>query len=571
MILEDEQKGKAMKKFTSMVVSLLLILLVALTFTNCNMNNAPIPKSSLTISFTPDAESRTLKPDTLNLAVSTYDLSGIGPNGAVFSITGITATSYTMENLVPGQWSVTAKGKNIDGIVIVQSAATLITLNSENNSLPLSLLPISGTGTFDLDLSWPTDMIGTPSITATLTPDIGTAIDLTFAITGTTASMTPLSLERGYYTLSVKLTDASVDPYLVWSKVETVLVFVNATTSESWTLVAADMNAPTPQNLGLLLTVDTKSPIEMALSDVLAVLAYDTSMTVTASGTPAPDSWKWYLDGDVMLGETTSTVTIGIGLAEKTLHTLTVIGWIGDVAGSTDATFRIGDAPIIIDPIDLLTAGSYVILAQSAVSGNAGTFVTGDIGVSPVTSAAITGFALVLDPILGAFSTSTLVDGSVYASDYAEPTTANLTQAVLDADAAYEQANSRVEATVVDDLIGEIGGMTLAPGMYAWTSAVSISTNLTLNGPASGVWIFQIDGSLTQAANIEVLLLGGALPQNIFWQVGGGVGLGAGAHLEGVVLSGTGIALGAGASVDGRLFAKTAVTLDTSMVTEPLL
>ena len=571
MILEDEQKGKAMKKITSMVVSLLLILLVALTFTNCNMNNAPIPKSSLTIKFTPDAESRTLKPDTLNLAVSTYDLNGIGPNGAVFSITGITSETYTMENLVPGEWSVIAKGKNADGIVIVQSAETMITLNSAANSLPLTLLPILGTGTFALDLSWPADMVGSPEIIATLTPDGGESIPLTFVIAGTTASVAPLTLDRGYYELSVKLINKSFDEYLVWSKVETVLLFAGATTSEKWNLVTTDMNAPTPQNLGLVLTVKTKSPIEMELSEVPAVLAYDTSMTVTASGSPVPETWKWYLDGDVLVGQTASTVTIGIGLAEKTLHTLTVIGRIGDVAGSTDVTFRIGDVPIVIDPVDLLTAGSYVILAQTAVSGNASTSVTGNIGVSPVTSTAITGFALVLDSTLGTFSTSTLVNGSVFASDYVEPTKTNLTQAVLDSDAAYEQANSRVEASAVNNLTGEIGGMKLPPGLYAWTSAVSISTNLTLEGPASGVWIFQIDGSLTQAASIEVLLSGGALPQNVFWQVGGGVSLGAGAHLEGVVLSGTGIALGAGASVDGRLFAKTAVTLDAATVTEPLL
>ncbi|SMP54276.1 Protein of unknown function [Sphaerochaeta associata] len=558
------------KKVTGTVVSLLLVLLVALVFTNCNMNNAPIPNSSLTIKFTPDAQARTITPDTLNLTVNTYDISGTGPNGAVFSKLGITTSSYEVLDLVPGEWSVTAKGKNADGIVIVQSSATSVTLNSETSTLSLTLLPLLGTGTFNLDLSWPADLIDTPVISATLTPDVGEAIPLTFVISGTTASLAPLTLERGYYELSVKLIDSSFDQYLVWSKVEEVLIFADATSSKNWTLVEADMNTPTPIDLGLVLIVDTKSPIQMALSGVLALLAYDTSMTVTASGTPVPTSWKWFLDGDVLVGETASSVTIGIGLAENTLHTLTVIGRNGDIAGSTDATFRIGEAPVMIDPIDLLSAGSYVILAQSAISGNAGTNVVGDIGVSPVTSAAITGFDLVLDS-LGTFSTSGLVTGSVYASDYAEPTTANLSQAVLDANAAYEAANSRVDANVVADLPIEIGGMTLVPGLYAWTSAVSISTTLTLDGSASAVWIFQIDGSLTQAASIEVLLSGGALPQNIFWQVGGGVGLGANAHMEGVILSGTGIALGAGASVDGRLFAKTAVTLDGSTVTQPLL
>lgn len=558
-----------MKKGTRTVVGILLILLVAFTFTNCSPNNAPIPNSSLTLKFAPDAESRTLKPDALSLDVTSYDVSGTGPSGATFSVIGITSTSYVLENLVPGDWSVLAKGYNIDGDLIVQSAQTAISLNSENTTLELDLLPLSGSGTFSLDLSWPIDTIDTAEIIATLTPDVGEVIPLTFVITGTTATIVDLTLPRGYYELSLKLYDTSFNGYLVWSKVETVLIFADEITSKTWTLVAETMNSPTPENLGLVLTVDTKSPIEMSLAGVVALLDFDTTMTVTASGTPVPTSWKWFLDGDVLINETTSSVTVGLGLLENTLHTLTVIGRTGDIAGSTDATFRIGEAPNIIAAVNLLTAGSYVILAQTAISANAGTTVVGDVGASPVTAAAITGFGLTLDP-LGTFSTSLLVTGSVYASDYSDPTPANLTQAVLDANAAYAEAESRVEQSGISDLIGEIGGMTLAPGLYSWGSAVSISSNLTLHGPSTGVWIFQIDGSLTQAAAISVLLTGGALAEHVFWQVGGGVGLGADAHIEGIVLSGTGIALGAGASANGRLLAKTAITLDQSDVTQPL-
>jgi hypothetical protein len=464
---------------------------------------------------------------------------------------------------------VVAKGKNIDGIIIVQSAATVIELNSATETVTLSLLPIEGSGTFSLDLSWPADKIVTPGIIAVLTPDVGDPITLDFTITGTSATIVPLTLARGYYELTLKLTDATYDSYLVWSKVETVLIFAATTTSENWVLIASDMNEATPQDMGLIIETDTKSPIEMVLSGVSAELAYDTDMTVTASGTPVPTSWKWFLDGDVMVGETTSSVIVGTGLVENTLHTLTVIGRNGDIAGSADATFRIGAAPIIILPVDLKTAGNYVILAQSAVSGNVGTSVVGDIGASPVTAAAITGFTLVLDPS-GVFSTSTLVTGSVFAADYTEPTPSALTQAVIDSNAAYTEASTRTSSYVVNDLLGEIGGMTLAPGLYSWASAVSITTDVILNGPANGVWIFQITGSLTEAANAQVLLTGAALPENVFWQVEGGVLLGANAHIEGVVLSGTSIALGAGASANGRLLAKTAVTMDTSTVTQPL-
>ena len=118
---------------------------------------------------------------------------------------------------------------------------------------------------------------------------------------------------------------------------------------------------------------------------------------------------------------------------------------------------------------------------------------------------------------------------------------------------------------------GNIGGMTLAPGVYKWGTSVTIPTDLTLAGSANDVWIFQITGNLDIAAARSVLLSGGALPKNIFWQVAGGAGvtLGAGAHLEGIVLAQTAINLGNGASVNGRLLAQTAVNLIASTVTAP--
>jgi hypothetical protein len=113
--------------------------------------------------------------------------------------------------------------------------------------------------------------------------------------------------------------------------------------------------------------------------------------------------------------------------------------------------------------------------------------------------------------------------------------------------------------------------MTLAPGLYKWGTGVSINTNVTLNGGPNDVWIFQIAGDLTQASATSVLLTGGALPKNIFWQVGGGVGvaIGTGAHMEGVILATKAITLNTGASLNGRLLAQTAVTLDSNVVSKP--
>jgi hypothetical protein len=133
---------------------------------------------------------------------------------------------------------------------------------------------------------------------------------------------------------------------------------------------------------------------------------------------------------------------------------------------------------------------------------------------------------------------------------------------------AYTDAAGRA-AGVTELGSGNIGGLTLTPGVYKWGTGVSIPTNVTLAGSAADVWIFQIAGGLTQAAATTVVLGGAAQAKNIFWQVAGGVTLGATAHLEGNVLSQTAITLGNKASVNGRLLAQTAVTLDASTVTQP--
>jgi hypothetical protein len=96
-----------------------------------------------------------------------------------------------------------------------------------------------------------------------------------------------------------------------------------------------------------------------------------------------------------------------------------------------------------------------------------------------------------------------------------------------------------------------------------------IPTDVTLEGSATDVWIFQVAEDLTVSSDTSVILSGGALPQNVFWQVSGAFSLGTTAHFEGIVLSQTSITLQTGASINGRLLAQTAVDIDGSTVAEP--
>jgi hypothetical protein len=222
------------------------------------------------------------------------------------------------------------------------------------------------------------------------------------------------------------------------------------------------------------------------------------------------------------------------------------------------STVTEGPSPPIA-PVPLLTAANYAVLAESAITGGAGSnVITGNMGISPADAASITGFGLVLDGS-GQFSTSSQVSGHVFAADYSAPTPATLTQAIIDMDAAYTNANARTP-TSVNLNGGNLGGLILAPGVYKFTTAVTIPTSVTLDGGPTDVWIFQISGVLGVISPAHVILTGGALASNVFWAVAGATTLGVDCVFNGNILDGTNIAVLGGVTVNGRLLAQTAVT-----------
>ena len=225
-------------------------------------------------------------------------------------------------------------------------------------------------------------------------------------------------------------------------------------------------------------------------------------------------------------------------------------------------------APAAQAPVNLGTSGNFVILAKSGISTVPTSAITGDIGVSPIHSTAITGFSLNLTAG-SAFATSPQVTGKVYAPDYAAPTSANLTTAVGDMQTAYTDAAGRTIPDFTELGAGQIGGLTLVPGLYKWGTDVLISSDVTLSGGPNDVWIFQIAGKITQASGTKIFLAGGAMAKNVFWQAFGDIALGTTSHFEGIIIAQTSISLATGASINGRLLAQTAVTLESNSVTAP--
>lgn len=214
--------------------------------------------------------------------------------------------------------------------------------------------------------------------------------------------------------------------------------------------------------------------------------------------------------------------------------------------------------------LNLGTAGDYVILAKTGISTTGNTAIAGDIGVSPAAASYITGFALML-PAASPFSTSAKVTGKVYASGYANPTPTNLTTAILNMQTAFAEGVGRAPG-VTELGAGNIGGMTLAPNVYKWSTGLLIPTDITLSGGSNDIWIFQIAQNLTVNPGVKILLSGGAQARNVYWVVTGQTTIGTTAAFAGNILDQTAIVIKTGASLDGRALAQTAVTLDSNAV-----
>jgi len=193
-------------------------------------------------------------------------------------------------------------------------------------------------------------------------------------------------------------------------------------------------------------------------------------------------------------------------------------------------------------------AASFAVLGGSAVTNTGATSVLGELGVSPGT--AVTGFP-----------PGIVTGGSIHIND------AVAQQAQTDLTIAY---NNLAGQAPTADLSGQdLGGLTLGPGVYRFTSTAQLTGTLTLDaqGDPAAVFVFQIGSTLTTASAANVVIINGGSDCNVYWQVGSSATLGTGSALAGSILALTSITLTTSATVSGRVLARNgAVTLDTNTV-----
>jgi hypothetical protein len=381
-----------------------------------------------------------------------------------------------------------------------------------------------------------------------------TAVAGTVAYSGTTATFTPTNAlaANTVYTATVttgakNIAGDAIAANKVWSFTTVVLPEVSST-----------------DPLNNAVAVAQNKIVSITFSKAMDPLTFTTSTFTLKQGTTS-------IAGAVAYSGTTATFHSTNNLSTSLVYTATVTTGAKDVAGNAIAankvwSFTTAGAGSSLAAVDLGAAGNYVLLAKTAISNISTSAVTGDLGLSPAATSYVTGLSIT--NAIG-YATSAQVTGKIYAADMADPTPINLTTAVNNMITAYTDAAGRTTPDFTELGTGNIGGMTLTPGLYKWTNTVTLPSDVTISGSSTAVWIFQIAGDLTMSNAVHITLIGGAQAKNIFWQVAGTATIGTTSHFEGVILSQTAITIQTGASFHGRALAQTAVVLDGNAVTQP--
>jgi ice-binding like protein len=301
-------------------------------------------------------------------------------------------------------------------------------------------------------------------------------------------------------------------------------------------LVACEHNEGPPVAGQLLTITVSPNPGSAAVGNNIQYTAAGQDVTGATVAIPPPLVWA-------NLNATAGTINSSSGLFTAGVTTGTYTNTIrassGGISGFATAIVTASATPV------LGSAATYGILAGSTVTCVSGGTINADVGVSP--GSTTTGF-----PPCVITGTTNLANAAA-------------AQAQVDLTTAYNYLAGRPCGTVVTP--ADLGGRTLAPGIYCTASSMAVTGTVTLDGQgnANAVWVFQMGSTLTTGTNANIALIGGAQAKNVWWQVGSSATLGTGTTFRGNILALTSITLVDNATMLGRALARNgAVSLGTN-------
>ncbi len=520
--------------------------------------------------------------DPLTINKSTFTVKGPGAIAVAGTVTyvGSTATFMPVDNLADNTLyivTITTGVKDLAGNALAAEYIWSFTTGSAPDTIAPTVISTDIYGTTGVTsgaVGLPLNEVSTVTFSEAMDPATinintftlkgpgGVAVAGTVGYIGTTATFTPAVdlASNTLYTLTITtgakdLSDNALAADYIWSY----------TTGAAQDVTAPTVISVTPFNNAV--NVSTNGILTVIFDEAMDPLTMNIEVFTLKQGATA-------ISGTIARTGNTVTFTPASSLMGNLQYSATISTGAKDLAGNALTAEYIWNfttgTPIItiLLPVNLGTAGNFAILAKSGIETVPTSAITGNIGISPAAATYITGFSLIADPT-NVFSTATQVTGMIYAANYASPTPSNMTTAISDMEMAYTDAAGRTTPDFNELYFGDISGRTLAPGLYKWSTNVLINTDVTLNGGADDVWIFQASDGIMQSNGSRIILSGGAQAKNIFWQSFGQVTIGTTAHFEGIILCQTSIALNNGATINGRLFSQTAVTIKSSTVTQP--
>ncbi len=504
--------------------------------------------------------------DPLTISNVTFTLTGPGttPVPGTVNYAGVTATFQPLSPLLPDTFytsTISGEVKDLAGNSLTNGYVwSWRTGGIPDNTAPMviSTVPANGASGVAINIQ-PTatfseamDPLTITSANFTLTGPGLTTVDGMVTYAGVTANFRPLSnLANGTtYTATIKggaggVKDLAGNPLAA---------------NYVWTFqtgAAPDITAPR-----ILFTIPFHTQGNVPLNQEITAIFSEAMDPLTITDlTFTLYQGLTQIDGNISYLGTTATFAPLSPLEPGTTYTVEITNGAQDLAhnplggGGAPNPWTFTTAATLPPPgpalVNLTCAANFGILAGSTVTSTGPSIINGDLGLSP--GSAVVGFP------------PGTVNGTIFSPiSPPEPAAAKLCLT-----AAYLDAQARTVAPIT--LSGNIGGLTLAPGLYKSTSTLAISGgDLTLAGPADGVWIFQIASTLTTTSGRQVILSGGALAKNIFWQVGTSATLGTTSVFQGTIMADQSITLETGATLNGRALTQIgAVTLDSSILTVP--